>query len=141
MKVTFQLPEPVGQELLGLPNPDAFVSRAVVRALEENRARGRQVPQVPAGRRKGRRLEPSEEREPRLPEVKSRDHELAWRHSHRDELQRRFAGEWVVLEGEEVVAHSGDAAQAMEQARAKGIAVPFVFYVDSPRPDVVYIGL
>lgn len=137
IKLTIQLPEPVGQELLGLPNPDAFVSRAVVRALEEIR-RASQASMRP---RKGRRLEPSEERERQLPEVKNRDCELAWRQSHRDELQRRFAGEWVVLEGEEVVAHSGDAAQAMEQARAKGVAVPFVFYVDPPQPNVFHIGL
>lgn len=137
IKMTIQFPEPVGQELLGLPNPDAFVSRAVVRALEEIR-RASQASMRP---RKGRRLEPSEARELHLPEVKNRDCELAWRHSHRDELQRRFAGEWVVLEGEEVVAHSGDAAQAMEQARAKGVVVPFVFYVDSPQPDTVHIGL
>lgn len=135
--MTIQLPEPIGEELLGLPNPDAFVRRAVVRALEEIR-RASQASMRP---RKGRRLQPSEERERHLPEVKNRDRELAWRHAHRDELQRRFAGEWVVIEGEEVMAHSGDAARAMEQARAKGVAVPFVFYVDPPQPNVVHIGL
>ena len=142
MKMTIQLPEPVGRELLGLPDREAFVSSAVARALELKRARQRPpVPDGPGRARTGRRLDPSEVRELGLPPLNNREREIAWRHSHRDELQRRFAGQWVVLEGEEIVAHSEDAAQAVEEARGKGIAVPFVFYVDRPRPGVFRLGL
>lgn len=139
MKVTLQLPEPVGEELLRLPDRDAFVSDAVARALEDRRRRGRAGSSSKP--RTGRRLNPSEASELGLPPLKDRKRELAWRRSHQEELQDRFAGQWIVLEGEKVVASNEDAAQAVEIARAKGITVPFVFYVERPRPGVVHLGL
>ena len=66
--------------------------------------------------------------------------EQAWRRSHQ-EILRGFANQWVVLEGEEIVAHGDDPARLVEQAREKGIAVPYVFYVDLPRPGIAKIGL
>ena len=115
----------------------------MVKALEVRRARSAAAAGSRGSRegQDGRRLSPSEVRELGLPPLNNREREIAWRHSHRDELQRRFAGQWVVLEGEEIVAHSEDAAQAVEEARGKGIAVPFVFYVDRPRPGVFRLGL
>jgi hypothetical protein len=71
--------------------------------------------------------------------VNGRSRELAWRHSHRDELQA-LAGQWVVLEGELIVAHGDDPALLVETARSNGIVVPYVFFVD-PQHDVVKIGL
>ncbi len=38
LSTVVQLPEPVGRELLGLPNPEAFVNRVVVKALAESQA-------------------------------------------------------------------------------------------------------
>lgn len=139
MKVTLQLPEPIGEELHKLPDRDAFVSAAVAKALEDRR-RGEHSKNT-SRPRTGRRLAPSEVSELNLPPITDRERELAWRRSHQDELQSRFAGQWVVLEGEEVVAASEDAARAVETAREKGVAVPFVFYVGRSRPDVVYLGL
>jgi hypothetical protein len=69
-----------------------------------------------------------------------RARELAWRRAHEDELQA-YAGQWVVLEGEEIVAHGEDPASAAEQARSQGVHIPYVFYVEEYRPDVVLIGL
>ena len=139
MKVTLQLPESVGRELLRLPDRDTFVSLTVAKALEERRLKARSKGR---GRpRTGRRLNPSEERALQLPQIKSRKREIAWRRSHQHELQSRFEGQWVVLEGEEVVAASQDAARAVEEARAKGVAIPYLFYVDRPRPGVVHLGL
>lgn len=69
-----------------------------------------------------------------------RDRELAWRRSHPDALQA-YAGEWVILEGEEIVAHGRSPAQLVGQARAQGIRIPYVFYVEELQPDVVNIGL
>ena len=69
-----------------------------------------------------------------------RDRELAWRRSHTEELQA-YAGEWVILEGEEIVAHGQSPAQLVEQARAQGIPIPYLFYVEEFQPDVVNIGL
>ncbi len=140
MKLTLQLPEPVGQELLGLPDRDVFVTSVVTKALEDRRRAARNA-KPPAPPRTGRRLEPSELRELRAPSPKSRERELAWRSSHREELQARFADQWVVLEGQEIVAASPDAAQAVEQARRQGVALPYVFYVDRHRPGVAQLGL
>jgi len=71
-----------------------------------------------------------------------REREHAWRRSHRDLLQERYAGEWAVLEGEEILAHGKDAVTAVEEAKAKRVAVPYVFFVQPPRePGVVRIGL
>ena len=60
-----------------------------------------------------------------------RQREFEWIRTHADEM-RRLAGEWAVLEGEELVAHGKDAARVVARARRKGIAVPFVFYVEPP---------
>lgn len=65
--------------------------------------------------------------------------ELKWREKHSEEL-RRYEGRWVVLEGETIVASDSDPAEAVEQARAQGIATPYVFFVDSRR-DVARLGL
>ena len=137
MKVTLQLPEPIGRELLDLPDRDDFASFALNRALAERR----QKTETLNGRARGRRLEASEVTELGLPTAKSRERELAWRSSHQEELHRRFAGQWVVLEGEEIVAASRNAAEATEVARMKGISLPFLFYVDKPQPGVVDLGL
>ena len=61
---------------------------------------------------------------------KDRRREMAW--TMRPDLQ--YLGEWVVLEGDEVVAHGTDGKAAYEAARAKGIASPFLFYVAEPNP-------
>lgn len=60
-----------------------------------------------------------------------RQSEFEWIRTHADVL-RRLAGQWVVLEGEEIVAHGKNAARVVGSARRKGIAVPFVLYVEPP---------
>jgi hypothetical protein len=135
MEVKIQFPEPVAEEVLRLPDRDSFVSRAVAQALELRRA--------PRTRQKMDSVDSSSgERRLQLPPLNDRRREDAWRRAHRNFLQERFAGHWVVLEGETIVAHSEDAAAAVEEARTKGVAAPFVFYVESPRPPgVVRLGL
>lgn len=66
--------------------------------------------------------------------------ELEWRRTHGDVL-RSFEGQWVVLENEEIVAHGKDARKAVADARAKGIRVPYIFYVEAQTEDVVRMGL
>ncbi len=41
-----------------------------------------------------------------------------------------YAGEVIVLEGDEIVAHGHDGRQLVEEARRRGIEVPFLFLVD-----------
>ena len=60
-----------------------------------------------------------------------RQRELEWIQTHADEM-RRLAGEWVVLEGDALVAHGKSASRVVASARRKGVTVPFVFYVESP---------
>jgi hypothetical protein len=118
MELTLVLPESIGRQVRRLPDPNRFIVEVLARAL-----RDREV------------ADPAP-----LPD--SREREDAWRNSNREFLQSHFVGEWVVLEGEEIVAHSEDAAQAVGEARSKGVAVPFVFYVEPPRePGVVRLGL
>ena len=45
---------------------------------------------------------------------------------------RRLAGQWVVLEGEQLVAHGKNAVRVVASARRRGVTVPFVFYVEPP---------
>lgn len=65
------------------------------------------------------------------PTLGHRTRELEWRRTH-GEVLRNFAGQWVVLEGEEIVAHGKDPQQVVVEARAKGIRVPYIFYVGKP---------
>jgi hypothetical protein len=72
-----------------------------------------------------------------------RQRELEWIQTHADSM-RRLAGEWVVLEGNELVAHGKSASRVVASARRRGITVPFVFYVEQQSPDVestVHFGL
>ena len=55
---------------------------------------------------------------------------------------RRLAGEWVVLEGDQLIAHGKNATRVFTTAKRKGIAVPFVFYVEPPATEgIVQFGL
>lgn len=66
--------------------------------------------------------------------------ELNWRLTHRQEL-RRYLGEWLVLEGENVVAHGQSIVDVVREARVLGVRVPYVFRVQDSSEDVVPIGL
>ena len=66
--------------------------------------------------------------------------EQEWRRTHQDVLLG-YAGQWVVLEGETIVVHGEDPAQLVKMARDAGVEVPYIFYVDPPRPGIVKIGL
>jgi lactam utilization protein B len=70
----------------------------------------------------------------------ARDRERAWCMANQD-LLRSYAGQWVVLEGEEIITHGTNPRQLIETARAKEVGTPFVFHVEEPRPDVIHLGL
>lgn len=69
-----------------------------------------------------------------------RSRELKWAQTHKEVL-RQFAEQWVVLEGEEIIAHGKDLVRIVREARARGIPVPYVFYVEDVDEEVVRIGL
>ncbi|HXU35982.1 MAG TPA: DUF5678 domain-containing protein [Blastocatellia bacterium] len=53
-----------------------------------------------------------------------RRRELAWLAAHEEE----YAGQWVLLEGERLVAHGDDPLSFREIARAERIEVPFIVH-------------
>ena len=69
-----------------------------------------------------------------------RERELEWWRTHGDTL-RHFENEWVVLEVDDVIAHGVDAVKVIEEARAKGIKRPYVFFVEPKNEEVIQIGL
>ncbi len=69
-----------------------------------------------------------------------REREDAWCRSHPEALLR-YAGQWVVVEGEAVLAHGRDPVGLVGEARQLGVQTPYVFFVEDPQPDVVHLGL
>lgn len=69
-----------------------------------------------------------------------RRREQEWRRTQGDVLQN-YAGKWLVLEGEEIIAHGDDPADLVSKARQRGIRSPYIFFVEPAQPDVVKIGL
>jgi len=69
-----------------------------------------------------------------------RERELEWRRTHTATL-KQFENQWVVLEGEEMVAHGSDPVQVIQEAKEKGIRKPYIFFVEQKRENVITIGL
>jgi len=69
-----------------------------------------------------------------------RTRELEWRGTQAEAL-RGFSGEWVVLEGEQVLAHGSDPVLVVTQARALGIQMPYVFFVEPLGEKIAKMGL
>lgn len=84
--------------------------------------------------------DPIEQEVRKTPSQVHRGRELEWRRANRDVLQA-FAGQWIVLEGENIIASGADPAQVIEDARARGVQVPYIFCVDVEDEDVVRFGL
>lgn len=66
--------------------------------------------------------------------------EIEWWSTHQDEL-RQYAGEWVVLEGEEIITHGLDLSVVVAEARVRGIAAPYVLYVEVLEQNQAALGL
>ncbi len=62
-----------------------------------------------------------------------RARELKWRETHGKEL-RQYAGEWVALEDEQIIAHGRDAGAVVTEARERGVPSPYVFFVHPRLP-------
>jgi len=69
-----------------------------------------------------------------------RARELEWRRTHAQAL-KLLENRWVVLEGEEIVAHGEDPVRVINEARSKGIRTPYVFFVEPRSEDLIRIGL
>lgn len=73
------------------------------------------------------------------PELRAR--ELAWRRANADRLQREYAGQWLVLEGETIIAHGSNPLSVLREAKTRKINSPYIFRVDSHRENVAWLGL
>ena len=67
-----------------------------------------------------------------LPEVRrstkphiDRGREMAWVAQHEEE----YAGQWVFLDGDRLLAHGSDPLRFKEIARAEGIDTPFIVHL------------
>lgn len=69
-----------------------------------------------------------------------RSKELRFREARQD-LFKSFAGQWVCLEGETIVAHGSNVARVVEEARRRGVQVPYIFRVSDEPEGCVRMGL
>ena len=58
----------------------------------------------------------------------SRALEMRWLADERNRAQ--YGGQWVALEGEQVLSHSDDLRRVYTEAQAKGVRVPFTSFVE-----------
>jgi hypothetical protein len=72
--------------------------------------------------------------------VGPRIRELRFRETRRD-LLNSLVGQWVCLEAEAIVANGPDIARVIEEARQRGVKVPYVFKVSSEPEGSVRMGL
>jgi hypothetical protein len=63
--------------------------------------------------------------------------ENEWLNAHPEEL-RKCVGEYVIVEGTEIVAHGKEPAKLFEIAKRRGIKVPYIFFVEPPLPPNTY---
>ena len=68
---------------------------------------------------------PSGVAQPEVAQPQSRKTEINWLSKH-GQLLKRLAGQWVAVEGEQLVAYGQTLADALEKSRAKGVEHPFV---------------
>lgn len=64
------------------------------------------------------------------PVTNFREREMRWLSD--EENRARYGGQWVALDGDQLVGHSVDGRGLYAEAAAKGVALPFVSYVDPP---------
>jgi predicted Zn-dependent protease len=76
-------------------------------------------------------LAPSQSAKPGYP---TNEQERAWVEAHRDE----YLGQWVALDGDHLVAHGTDARSVYDEARSRGVSVPYLAHV-TPKVEA-YVG-
>lgn len=69
-----------------------------------------------------------------------RAEEQAFCREHLEEL-RALGGQWVVIEGSRLVEHDVDPVRAVDRARRRGIASPYVFFVPAQPSASIQMGL
>ena len=73
------------------------------------------------------------------PEGTYRSVELDWLEQHQDELDARYAGEWLAIDGPALVAHATTLEEVVRLARERGHPHPFITAVSS-EPIMRFVG-
>ena len=73
------------------------------------------------------------------PPPDSRDIETRWIEEHRAELRQRYAGQWIVVEGEALVAHHRVLQEAVNRANRSGVLHPFVLFIRTKRYEDAHV--
>lgn len=68
------------------------------------------------------------------PNYPTNEQERAWLDAHRDE----YLGQWVALAGDRLIAHGADARSVYDEARSRGVSVPYLAHV-TPKVEA-YVG-
>lgn len=68
-----------------------------------------------------------------------RAQEMAWIQANHRELAAKFPGEWIAIEGAELVAHAGDMLTLLGLARDKGHPHPFVTAIPGKPISNLYV--
>lgn len=63
-------------------------------------------------------------RKARLPHI-DRSREMAWIAEH----EEAYAGQWVALDGNRLIAHGSDPLAFKEKVRSEGVARPFIVHI------------
>lgn len=77
--------------------------------------------QPPPEKKRGRRVPPP------VPSI-DRSHEYNWLNEH----AREYAGRWVALDGDRLIACGDKGAEVFAEAKAKGVDRPFLVHVEDP---------
>lgn len=70
----------------------------------------------------------------------AREKEMRWLEAHMSRLQVEIPGQWVIVEGDQMISHGPDYLKALAEARAMGVEIPFVERVPE-RTNGVWMGL
>ena len=76
----------------------------------------------------GRKAKPK--RTPPALNASHRQVETKWREDH-PELFSSYAGQWIALQGEKIIATGRDLSGVIRRARSRGISSPYVFFVEA----------
>lgn len=69
--------------------------------------------------------------------TRRRQAEMAWLERHAAEL-RALAGEWVAINGEELISHGATAREVLEAARQRGVVRPLLFQVPRTQAEISF---